>query len=937
MALIRQIWALTSKNIRIVLLRLPLSTIFRAFVLPVVFAMFLSYAQILFEPPAYYGIANSSPVKSVPDAMREAKGGRDTLAFVNNGFFDGDIQRVIETVAEPVRAIGKTVRVLQTPEELVATCPSTLRGDTTCFAAVIFHSSPNEGPGGIWNYTLRGDGLFGTRIDIRKSTNDAELYIVPVQHAVDFSIASLNGTIDASALPSEVRQYPYTDRTREQRIENIRIRYMGGITNVIAVVFYLLVVGVMYQMVGFAAYERESGMSSLIEAMMPNLRRWQPQAARLASYHFAFHNIYAPGWVLAALILGFAVFEKTSKLITVVFFVLAGLAVTSFAIFGASFFKKAQLSGISCTIASILMAILAQVVSKSGSGTVAILGLLFPPANFVFFMIFMARYERKSRATNLVEAAPDSPWGLPGIVLLFFFVLQILIYPLLGAVLERYLYPTTSKGRKLSTQADSFDPVRLENFSKHYRPGRFSQFFSRFFGTRKETVVAVNDLNLTVRRGQIMALLGANGSGKTTTLEAIAGLSKVTNGTITVDGSSGLGVCPQKNVLWDSLTVEEHIRIFSRLKSAGSGNMKFQINQLIEACDLQLKKKARAGTLSGGQKRKLQLAMMFIGGSRVCCVDEVSSGLDPLSRRKIWDILLRERGERTIILTTHFLDEAELLADHIAILSKGSLKVEGSAVELKHILGGGYRVHVNQSSELVLKQLENIPKKSLRDETIYTVATSAEAAQLMRRLEMEGVADYHVSGPTIEDVFLKVAEEVRSTDSDEISEHERLGRAASIGSEKSAQGLQLLSGRRIGMLQQAWVLFRKRITIVRNNPWPYYCAFIIPVVAAGLVTVLLDDFELPGCSPGDNLSLADIESFVSRQDLNLTVGPVSKLSLDSFARFRDILPDSPLTDTNTTALTDSIHFVQSLGEFNDYIKQNIADVIPGGVFVSTLR
>jgi ABC-type multidrug transport system ATPase subunit len=160
-------------------------------------------------------------------------------------------------------------------------------------------------------------------------------------------------------------------------------------------------------------------------------------------------------------------------------------------------------------------------------------------------------------------------------------------------------------------------------------------------------------------------------------------MNKLTSGSIEIDGRGGLGIAPQKNVIWDDLTVEEHIRIFNHLKAPNARADAKQIEELIRSIDLYPKRKAFAKTLSGGQKRKLQLGLMLTGGSAVCCVDEVSSGIDPLSRRKLWDIILAERGRRTMILTTHFLDEADLLADHIAILSKGTLRAEGSSVELK--------------------------------------------------------------------------------------------------------------------------------------------------------------------------------------------------------------------------------------------------------------
>jgi ATP-binding cassette, subfamily A (ABC1), member 3 len=264
----------------------------------------------------------------------------------------------------------------------------------------------------------------------------------------------------------------------------------------------------------------------------------------------------------------------------------------------------------------------------------------------------MARYERQDTPTDLVHSAPDSPWSFPGIGMWVFLIIQIFVYPLLGVWVERYLCGTASKGRSVVGRSlehaatvdekapASFDTVQLQNFTKYYRPNWFRHQFAGVTKTPKATVVAVNDLTLNATRGQIFVLLGANGSGKSTTLDAIAGLNTVTSGSITVDGTGGLGIAPQKNVLWDELTVEEHIRIFNRLKSTGPRDSKDVVYTLIRCIDLDRKIGARAKTLSGGQKRKLQLGMMFTGGSAVCCVDEVSSGLDPLSRRTIWDILL---------------------------------------------------------------------------------------------------------------------------------------------------------------------------------------------------------------------------------------------------------------------------------------------------------
>lgn len=950
MAFGRQTWTLAAKNIRIVLFRHTFSTTIRAFLLPIIFIGFLAYARNLFIPPSRYGIGTATPVRSLATAFDAAGSGRDTLVFVNTvGSAGGDIDKVIQQVAAPARAEGKIVQITSQEADLLTLCRNSLRATSNCYGAAVFYASPTEGQsGGMWNYTIRADGALGYSIFTTKTNNDQEIYPLPLQHAIDFTIANMNTTIDQATLPSEVMEYPYTSLSQAEHNNQIRIRYMSGIIQVLAVAFFIGMVGVTYQLVGHTASEREHGLSQLIEAMMPNKRRWEPQAARILASHLAFDIIYAPSWVIIAVILKFGVFSKTSAATLIIFHVLAGLSLSSFSIFGASFFKKAQLSGISTTIISLLLAVLAQVIHSASTGAVAILSLLFPPMTYTFFTIFMARWEQQDKPTNLVKSAPTNPWTLPGIALWVFLIIQIIAFPIFGAIIEKWLYGTASRGRKIGPEyVDSHTAVQLSGFTKIYSPNWFARNVTSRFGKRKDAVVAVNDLNLTVRQGQILVLLGANGSGKSTTLDSIAGLSKVSSGSIALDGTGGLGLCPQKNVLWDELTVEEHVRIFNRLKSTEGLAPKSELRQLILACDLDRKLGAKASTLSGGQKRKLQLAIMFTGGSRVCCVDECSSGVDALARRKLWDILLAERGKRTILFTTHFLDEADLLSDHIAILSKGCLKAEGSAVALKHELGGGYRIHLYDTpGSAPAPHLEGIQRRVMFDQTIYTVPGSAQAAAVITRLEHEGFKEYQVSGPTIEDVFMKVAEEmsiepakveqVRETiiSSEKLSSEKR-----TLSEEKSRDiavdgtELRLLTGHRIGMFRQGWVLFRKRLTIVRRNYLPYYAAFLIPVVAAGLVTLFLKGFVFQGCSPKQQISPSDIASFVTLLNHDLVVGPSSKIGPAALSVIGSTLSGGGSGTNGLSALAQSVHMVDTLDDFNSYITRNYANVTPGGFFL----
>jgi ABC-type Mn2+/Zn2+ transport system ATPase subunit len=348
--------------------------------------------------------------------------------------------------------------------------------------------------------------------------------------------------------------------------------------------------------------------------------------------------------------------------IPIAFFIIGGLSMASWSIGFGSLFRKAQLSGITVTITSVILAILIQVIPPPATAATIVLAVIFPPINFTLFIIYMAYWERLSEPANLSQGAPIAPpyngpgqgppWQFPGYVFFIICIFHILVYPVIGALIERVLYGTGSKTRDLRyNSSDAPEAVRVTSLSKHYPPGFFSRAFARFSKNPAQTVKAVNDVNFTIYKGQIMVLLGANGSGKSTSLDTLAGIQKPSSGTIEMDATGGIGLCPQKNVLWNELTVYEHVRIFNKLK-AEKVDSKAEMRALVAACDLELKTDARSSTLSGGQKRKCQLAMMLTGGSKVCMLDEVSSGLDPLSRRKIWDIILAERGKRSMLLTT---------------------------------------------------------------------------------------------------------------------------------------------------------------------------------------------------------------------------------------------------------------------------------------------
>jgi len=162
----------------------------------------------------------------------------------------------------------------------------------------------------------------------------------------------------------------------------------------------------------------------------------------------------------------------------------------------------------------------------------------------------MAHFEKVSRLTNLVQGRPYSPWQLLEIVLWILLIVQMIMFPILGAMIGRRLCGTASHDRRIVSPSPGCpDAVQLSAFSRYYRPSWFHWSILAKAGiTPKETVIAVHELSLNARKGQIM-VLGANGSGKSTTLDAIAGLISITSGSIKVDGIGGLGLYSQKNVL----------------------------------------------------------------------------------------------------------------------------------------------------------------------------------------------------------------------------------------------------------------------------------------------------------------------------------------------------------------------------------------------------
>ncbi|TRY85186.1 hypothetical protein DNTS_030944 [Danionella cerebrum] len=293
---------------------------------------------------------------------------------------------------------------------------------------------------------------------------------------------------------------------------------------------------------------------------------------------------------------------------------------------------------------------------------------------------------------------------------------------------------------------------------------------------------AVDRLTLDFYQGQITSFLGHNGAGKTTTMSILTGLFTPSSGTAIINGfdirtdidmiRKRMGMCPQHNVLFKDLTVEEHIYFFARLKGRSSKEAKKEIDQMIQDVGLPDKRKERSKNLS-----------------EVVILDEPTAGVDPYARRGIWELLLKFKKGRTIILSTHHMDEADILGDRIAIISQGRLCCCGSSLFLKKNYGKGYYLTLERANQYQEAHSNNESDKSSEDEGIcseslssveppaelleshsqlvfllpYSGATDGSFVSLFKELDLEkhalGISSYGISDTTLEEIFLKVAEE----------------------------------------------------------------------------------------------------------------------------------------------------------------------------------
>ncbi|CAK4545726.1 unnamed protein product [Aphanomyces euteiches] len=280
---------------------------------------------------------------------------------------------------------------------------------------------------------------------------------------------------------------------------------------------------------------------------------------------------------------------------------------------------------------------------------------------------------------------------------------------------------------RIASGAADKDAVVMKNIRKVYKGGK----------------VGVANLSLALPKGECFGHLGINGAGETTTMKIMTGDDLPTSGSATLGGFDIItqqlevrrliGYCPQFDALIDLMTVREHLELFAAIKGVPSGQIGATVKDKMEQMNLNDFEHKLAGTLSGGNKRKLSVAIAMIGSPPIIVLDEPSTGMDPVSRRFMWDVIAdisTRSKESTILLTTHSMEECEALCTRVGIMVGGRLRCVGSIQHLKHRFGDGLMMHV-RVAHVTSAEVERFSREAFASETIIAKERVAEVCSIL--------------------------------------------------------------------------------------------------------------------------------------------------------------------------------------------------------------
>ncbi|KAM9387437.1 ATP-binding cassette sub-family A member 13 [Phaethornis superciliosus] len=634
------------------------------------------------------------------------------------------------------------------------------------------------------SYTIRTSILYSMRTDLiknpawkshpQKLPADGFKYnhiFIPLQDMIERAIISAQTGTDTSEPAIQVQAMPYPCHTSDLFLNNIGFFF----PLMMMLTWMISVAGMVRKLV----YEREINLEEYMKTMGVH-----PAINFFAWFLENVTVIIISSCALAIILKASGIFAYSNGFLIFFFLLDFGVTVIMLSYVLGSFFSSADTAALCASLVymiSFLPYIVLLVLQSQLSFINQIIMCLLSTTAFgqgVFFITFFEGQETGIQWNNVHQSIAQGGHMTFGWMCWMMFFDSIL-YFIGGWYFSNIIPEPTSLGQKDPCREGATIGVMLLSLTKEHLDGQKA---------------AVKDLNLTFHRGQITALLGPNGAGKTTVISLLTGLYPPSSGTVIINGKdirtdlaairTELGVCPQYDVLFNILTVREHLLLYGSVKAPDwtKEQLNQQVTGALEDVDLSQHQYKPVGALSGGMKRRLSIAISFIGNSKTVVLDEPTSGVDPCSRRSIWDVLLKYKAGCTLIFTTHHLDEAEVLSDHIAILQRGQLRCCGSPSYLRETYGQGHSLtlikkpsvfeiqdpkHIVQVTSLVQTHIpEAFLKENSGTELTYVIPENADKTSfnglfqaLDKSLHHLHVTGYGISDTTLEEVFLKLLQE----------------------------------------------------------------------------------------------------------------------------------------------------------------------------------
>ncbi|KAH9599662.1 ABC transporter-like [Trypanosoma melophagium] len=520
-----------------------------------------------------------------------------------------------------------------------------------------------------------------------------------------------------------------------------------------------------------------------------------------APMYISWYLVYATQYAVMCLIMVVlscsTYLVRSDPYITFFFFYFYALCTISLSGLFATFFSKARLASLMTPLIYFVLAIPVFAITN-GSGLLITIFSIFPPTAFAVITIALTQHEVRGGFKSQFNSQLDNPTVQTALLMLVadFFLCTILMlyfdavfpkdwgtpkHPLFFIIDPiRWLVGKGKKHEECGPDGRAEDGVFEESDDEQENAVQLCGLRKEFKRGGKK-FVAVDNLYWNIKTSEISVLLGHNGAGKSTTINMMTGMLQPDGGDCYVHGLSvrhqlskvrqEIGFCPQHNILWPELTCREHLEFFGKIKGLKGARLEEAVQRMLHETDLYEKMNCRSSALSGGQKRKLSVGIAFVGESPLVFLDEPTAGMDVGARRHTWELLKRMSEFHTILLTTHYMDEADLLGHRIGIMNEGRLQCSGSSIFLKSRLGLGYSMAISVRPDADVEEIHAVFYNCINGVELLGYS----GCELSYRLPQEeasnfpvlldlieesyrvGVLGYSLSATTLEEVFLRVS------------------------------------------------------------------------------------------------------------------------------------------------------------------------------------